>query len=225
MSCVNETTIFGDRNFPLATILKMKVAKRRLIDKMSLERWALNFPVAVADYLHGEILLGRVAGPFAEPPFKDAVVVSPLNTVPKRDSTEWRVIVDLSWPSGSSVNNGIPSDSFLGEPLDLKYPTIDAIVNVIVALGRGCLPYKHNPRKAYRQFPVDPRDYSLLGYTWDGQFFFDTVLTMGLRSAAMASQRSTSAVTWILAQQGILVFNYLDDLTGISPPSDANPSL
>ena len=39
MSCVNETTIFGDRNFPLATILKMKVAKRRLIEKMSLERW------------------------------------------------------------------------------------------------------------------------------------------------------------------------------------------
>ena len=38
MSCVNETTIFGDRNFPLATILKMKVAKRRLIEKMSLER-------------------------------------------------------------------------------------------------------------------------------------------------------------------------------------------
>ena len=37
MSCVNETTIFGDRNFPLATILKMKVAKRRLIEKMSLE--------------------------------------------------------------------------------------------------------------------------------------------------------------------------------------------
>ena len=38
VSCVNETTIFGDRNFPLATILKMKVAKRRLIEKMSLER-------------------------------------------------------------------------------------------------------------------------------------------------------------------------------------------
>ena len=39
MSCVSETTIFGDRNFPLATILKMKVAKKRLIEKMSLERW------------------------------------------------------------------------------------------------------------------------------------------------------------------------------------------
>ena len=142
-----------------------------------------NFPVAVADYLQGEILLGRVAGPFAELPFTGAFVVSPLNSMPKRDSTERRVIVDLSWPSSSSVNDGIPSDSFLGEPLDLTYPTIDAIVDVIASLGRGSLLYKRNLRKAYRQFPVDPRDYYLLGYTWDGKFYFDTVLTMGLTMA------------------------------------------
>lgn len=99
--------------------------------------------------------------------------------MPKRDSTERRVIVDLSWPSDSSVNNGIPTDSFLGEPLDLTYPTIDAIVDVIASLGRGSLIYKCNLRKAYRQFSVDPRDYYLLGFTCDGQFYFDTVLTMG----------------------------------------------
>lgn len=183
---------------------------------------ALNFPVAVADYLHGEPLLGRVAGPFAEPPFTDAFVVSPPNTVPKRDSPERLVIVDLSWPSGSSVNDEIPSDSFLGEPFDLTYPTIDAIVDVIVSLGHGCLLYKRDLCKAYRQYPVDLRDYYLLGYTWEGQFYFDTVLTMGLRSAAMPCQRSTSSVTWILAERGISVFNYLDDFIGISLPSDAN---
>ena len=48
MSCVNETTIFGDRNFPLATILKMKVAKRRLIEKMNLERWAVSNDITAA---------------------------------------------------------------------------------------------------------------------------------------------------------------------------------
>ena len=45
--------------------------------------------------------------------------------------------------------------------------------------------------------------------------------TMGLRSAAMACQRPTSAVTWILAQRGLFVFNYLDDFIGISPSADA----
>ena len=39
---------------------------------------------------------------------------------------------------------------------------------------------------------------------------------MGLRSAAMACQRSTSAVAWIASQQRRLVFNYLDDFIGVS---------
>ena len=144
-------------------------------------------------------------------------VLSPLNTVEKRDSEERRVIVDLSWPSGDSVNDGIPSDSYLGAPLSLRYPTIDDIVDAVVTLGRGCYLYKRDLRKAYRQFPVDPKDYPFLGYTWNKQFYFDTVLTMGLRSAAMACQRSTAAVAWVASQQGRVVFNYLDDFIGVSP--------
>lgn len=185
-------------------------------------RGALQFPEHVNAYLTQEISLGRVAGPFDDVPFTDGFVVSPLNTVPKRDSDERRVIVDLSWPCGTSVNDGIPSDSFLGEPISLTYPTIDSIVDAVISLGPGCLLYKRDLKKAYRQFPVDPRDYHLLGYTWDNQFYFDTVLTMGLRSAAMACQRSTSAVSWISRRQGRSLFNYLDDFIGVSPPSTAN---
>ncbi|KAK3749047.1 hypothetical protein QZH41_006921 [Actinostola sp. cb2023] len=116
---------------------------------------------------------------------KDGFVASPLNTVPKRDSSERRVIVDLSWPCGSSVNDGIPSDYFLGESLHLEYPTIDVIVDAVIATG--------------------PR-----------------FLTMGLRSAAMACQRSTSAVSWIFQQRGHSLFNYLDDFIGVSLPSTAS---
>ena len=148
-------------------------------------------------------------------------VLSPLNTVEKRDSEERRVIVDLSWPSGHSVNDGIPSDSYLGAPLSLRYPTIDDIVDAVVTLGRGCYLYKRDLRKAYRQFPVDPKDYPFLGYTWNKQFYFDTVLTMRLRSAAMACQRSTAAVAWVASQQGRVVFTYLDDFIGVSPALNA----
>ena len=184
-------------------------------------RGALQFSEQVTEYLNKEISLGRVAGPFDDVPFTDGFVVSPLNTVPKRDSDERRVIVDLSWPCGTSVNDGIPSDTYLGEPISLTYPTIDSIVDVVISLGPGCLLYKRDLKKAYRQFPVDPRDHHLLGYTWNNQFYFDTVLTMGLRSAAMACQRSTSAVSWIFRQQGHSLFNYLDDFIGVSPPSSA----
>ena len=185
-------------------------------------RGALDFPDQVNAYLSKELKLGRIAGPCDTVPLAQGFVVSPLNTVKKRDSEERRVIVDLSWPCGHAVNDGIPSDSYLGEPLVLRYPTIDDIVDAVVTLGRGCNLYKRDLRKAYRQFPVAPKDYPFLGYTWDNHFYFDTVLTMGLRSAAMACQRSTSAVAWIASQQGRLVFNYLDDFIGVSPALTAH---
>ena len=140
---------------------------------------ALNFPAAVEAYISSEIALGCVTGRFDVPPFRDGFVVSPLNIAAKCDSHEHRVIVDFSWPCGSSVNDGIPSGSFLGKPLELSYPTIDAIVTAIVSLRHGCLLYKQDLRKAYRQFPVDPHNYHLLGCAWNSHFYFDTVLTMG----------------------------------------------
>ena len=99
----------------------------------------------------------------------------------------------------------------------MNYPIIDAIVSAIASLSQGCMLYKRNLRKAYRQFPIDPHDNHLFGYTWNSQFYFDTVLTMGLSSAAMACQRSTSEVTLILNQRGFTILDYLDDFIGASP--------
>ena len=121
-------------------------------------RGTLLFSEQVTAYLTKESSVGRVAGPFDAVPFTDGFVVSPLNTVPKRDSAERRVTVDLSWPCGTSVNDGIPSDSFLAEPISLSYRTIDLIVDAAIYLGPGCLLYKRDLKKAYRQFPVDPKD-------------------------------------------------------------------
>ena len=88
----------------------------------------------------------------------------------------------------------------------MTYPIIDDIVDAVVSLRRGCLLYKRDLRKAYRHFPVDPHNYHLLGYTWGSQYYFDTVLIMDLRSAAMSCQRSsTSTAAWILAQRGRFV--------------------
>lgn len=49
---------------------------------------ALWFPDQVNAYLQDEIALGQVAGPFSAPPFLYGFLVSPLNTVEKRDSVE-----------------------------------------------------------------------------------------------------------------------------------------
>ena len=76
--------------------------------------------------------------------------------------------------------------SFLAAGPLIRYSALKIWTVSNISLGRGCLLYKRDLRKAYRQFPVDPHDYHLLGYTWGGQYYFDTVLTMGLRSAAMS---------------------------------------
>ena len=52
---------------------------------------------------------------------------SPLMTREKPHSDHRRVIVDLSWPKGFSVNSGVDKDSYLGTEFVLSLPTIDDI--------------------------------------------------------------------------------------------------
>ena len=81
--------------------------------------------------------------------------------------------------------------------------------------------FKRDLKRAYRQLPVDPFDYPLLGYSWRDRLFFDVRLPMGLRSAAMACQRVTNAVCFMLSRVGCNVLSYLDDFMGISAPRTA----
>ena len=180
---------------------------------------ASNFDSHVQAYLDTELSYNAIAGPFHHPPFADDFVCSPLQTVPKRGSSTRRVVMDLSFPQGSSVNDGIPPDSYLGDQFKLRLPGIDRLVEFILAKGRNCLVFKKDLRRAYRQFPVDPRDYSLLGFCFQGQFYFDTRCPFGLRSSAMICQRTTKAVVHIFNGQGFSADVYLDDFYGAEYPS------
>lgn len=182
---------------------------------------ATDFPSAVDSYLSVELDRGAVIGPFASNPFSRPIMVSPLNSVPKPNTSERRMILDLSWPTGSSINDAIPDRIYLSQPYSLVYPTIDTIADRVAFLGRGCLLFKRDLKRAYRQFPIDPFDYPLLGYQWDSNLSFDVVLPMGLKTAAMACQRSTSAVCHMLLQDGCHVVNYLDDFIGVASPEKA----
>ena len=177
---------------------------------------ALLFPDAIDSYLQNEICRNAVLGPFETNPFSCPVALSPLNSVPKQDSAERHIIVDLSWPAGTSVNDGISPSSYLGEDISLTYPTVDSIASLIWSVGTSCLLYKRDLKRAYRQFPVDPLDYPLLGYCWKHSLYFDLVLPMGLRSAAMACQRIMNAVCYICEMEGHHTLSYLDDFIGVA---------
>ena len=65
----------------------------------------------VKKLLSREISLGRIAGPF-ETDICGNIKISPLGLIPKKEPGSYRLIHDLSFPPGNSVNDGISrSDS------------------------------------------------------------------------------------------------------------------
>ena len=74
-------------------------------------------------------------------------------------SVDRRVVFDLSYPkTGTSVNDGVPRDTYLGEPHNLTFPSVDSLVQCVVELGPGCKLMKADMKSAYKQLYVDPKD-------------------------------------------------------------------
>ena len=88
--------------------------------------------------------------------------------------------------------------------------------NVPNCLPAACMQCMH---AQFRR--VDPYDFPLLGFHWNDSYYFDVVVPMGLRSAAMACQRITSGISYICSRRGFDVLNYLDDFQGVELPYKA----
>ena len=167
---------------------------------------AVQKPEVVREYLVKECVEGRVMGPL-EPTQFPRVQISRFGVIPKGSSGKWRLIVDLSSPEGHSVNDGIDS-----ELCSLKYVTVDDAVTAIQQKGSGAHLAKIDIQSAYRIIPVHPDDRWLLGMSWEGALYIDTVLPFGLRSAPKIFNAVAHVVEWIVRQQGEdTVFHYLDD--------------
>ena len=104
----------------------------------------------------------------------------------------------------------------------LQLTRIDRFVNFILEKGCNCLVFKTDLCHAYRQFPINPKDYKFLGFSYQGNFYFDTRCPFGLRTLAMICQQTTKAVVHIFAEQGFLANVYLDDFYGAEYPSLAS---
>ena len=108
-----------------------------------------------------EVTAGRLHGPLPAH-LLPQVHVSPMGLVPKAHmANKWRLIVDLSHPTGSSVNDRISSNL-----CSLHYASVDDAVDIIKKLGRGTQLVKLDVKDAYRIVPVHPSDYHLLGIRW-----------------------------------------------------------
>ena len=176
---------------------------------------ALEYPNYIEAYLK-DAQFKAIVSPFEQHPCKNGHI-SPFMTRDKPGSEHRRVIIDLSWPIGCSVNAGIDKDSYLGTDFALVLPTVDNIIDQLKTLGRGANLYKIDISRAFRHIKVDPLDYDLLGLHWR-DVYVDTCIPFGSCHGSQIFQRISNAVCHIMRRHGHKVINYVDDYVGFSVP-------
>ena len=179
---------------------------------------ANNFGPHVDHYISKELSFGALSGPFKDNPF-DWLRLNPCMTRPKKDSELRRVILDLSFPLGHSVNSEIDKRVYEGGPYKLRLPTPLALAEHIARRGENCLLFKVDLARAYRQLPSDPWDWPLLGLSWNNDLFFDNAIPFGVRHGAMACQRTTEALCYAeTCDNDNEAEAYIDDMAEVCGP-------
>lgn len=99
------------------------------------------------------------------------------------------------------------------------YERFQHAVSAVRTLGRGSLLAKLDLKDAFRHIPVRPADWNLLGYSWQGQFYYDVVLTFGLKSAPYIFNLFAEALHWIISRHiPATLKHYLDDFLPVFSP-------
>lgn len=168
----------------------------------------------IEDYLSKEVASGNILGPFSAE-IAPKVQINRFGAIPKKHQPgKWRLITDLSFPEGQSVNDAI--DPRL---CSLSYITVEEVARAAIALGKGSLLAKIDIKSAYRLIPVCYQDRKWLGMKWKGLVYVDGMLPFGLRSAPKIFNAVADALQWIVTQEGVEhIFHYLDDFAVLGPP-------
>ena len=138
-----------------------------------------------------------------------------FGVIPKgHQKDKWWLILDLSYPTGHSVNDGIEL-----ELCSLSYTSVDHAAGLIIAQGGGTLQAKLDLKSAYRMVPVHPEDRQLLGMKWKDKTWLDTTLLFRLRSAPKLFNFLANCLQWIF-QKHIpgTVIHYLGDFLFVGAP-------
>ncbi len=171
-------------------------------------------PGLIEEYISKESGKGRMIGPLPMS-WRPIIHLNRVGLVPKgHNSGKFRLITDLSFPHGASVNDGISPDL-----VSLSYIAVDDVAAIVQELGKGSLLAKMDIEAAYRLIPVHPHDRVLQGMEWDGRIYVDPCLPFGLRSAPKIFNAVADGLCWCLRQAGIrFVLHYLDDFIIVAPP-------
>jgi hypothetical protein len=167
---------------------------------------ATSNPSIVYQKIQKEISAGRVAGPFPYVPLQ-GFITSPLSLVPKKAPGEYRLIHNLSYPLGKSVNSSIPK-----EHSHVQYARVSDFIALLKPLGAAYMA-KSDIQNAFRLIPVNIQDHHLLGFHWNGHYYYDKFLAMGASSSCRIFETFSTAIEFIFKhlQKTNNVTHVLDD--------------
>ena len=120
-------------------------------------RGAVQHPKVVQEYLAIEQSKHRVAGPFDKSAVPKAHISRFSVILKGHQPGKWRLIVDLSHPTGLSINDGIPKHF-----CSLSYITIDTAIRHILTFSPGTLLAKFDIKNAFHLLPVYSADHHIL---------------------------------------------------------------
>ena len=140
-------------------------------------------------------------------------IVNATGTVPKRDSSELRLIMESSRPLALSANFYMAFDHY-------QYTTVDeAACKAKPGFWLAKIDLKH----AYRSVGTHPSSWKVTGMSWLFQgttnttFLFDKRLPFGAQTSPMVFHCLTQSVCRMMAHRGFTVLAYLDDFLIIEP--------
>lgn len=135
------------------------------------------------------------------------LVVNPLGAIPKKDSEEVRLVVDMS----RTVNPKLPH-------LDMKLPGVDEAMNM---MKKGYFSCKLDLKAAYLHLPINVEDQRLLGFCWEGIYYKYLFLPFGLSTAPAIWSRCMNTLVVYLRNKGIQVICYFDDFFICTPSMES----
>ena len=169
----------------------------------------------VTDAICDWVVKGFALGPVKREDVPEHAKINSIMTKEKPNGSV-RVILNLSAPTGNSVNDGIDATQF---PTSMS-STVDWI-RILNKAGRGCLMNKLDWADAYKHVGVSPDDTDLQWFYWLGRYFKELSLVFGGASSAGIFNPVNKIVIHIVTKMsgfsGENVIQHLDDCCAAAP--------
>ena len=95
----------------------------------------------------------------------------------------------------------------------IKYVSFDKAVEIVCREGRAAWMAKSDIKSAFRLLPIYPGDFDILGFKFEGMFFFDKCLPMGASKSYALSETFSTFLEFQAKKvtKSETICHYLDD--------------